>query len=421
MVQLVYAQSNTIKGHNAAELVEQLSKHVVADYLYPERAEKIKVSLTKYKNRLKKNQIVEIAQFTDDVNTLLFDATGDHHLKFYYDPEKFEVFQNKNQAIIDSLEREQFRKINFGVQKVENLTNNIGLLRLNKFQNFDDAKEVLQGAAMLLANSDAVIIDLRINRGGDGKTKEYLEAFFLTEQQFFNRETEFFDTTEFRKIKKACLSCQRLEKVPLYILTGNGTFSAAEGFCYDLQKLERAQIIGTKTKGGGHSGSSVALSKGFLVFIPIGGKKSPIEGVGIIPNQETREDLALLTAQKGIIDAFMANCTDSVLLQQYEWSSQTINAFLLQQNLNLKALETYVGDYSYGFAIQLIGDNLFLVNQEKNTKSELIAINESYFIAKDNVDFGEGNFRLQFMEGNKVKLLVNLGVEVAEMILEKKE
>ncbi len=84
----------------------------------------------------------------------------------------------------------------------------------------------------------------------------------------------------------------KLEEVPLYVLTGNGTFSAAEGFCYDLQQSDRAQIIGTKTKGGGHSGSSIALSKGFLVFIPVSGKSSPIEGIGIRPNQETSEDLA---------------------------------------------------------------------------------------------------------------------------------
>ena len=53
-------------------------------------------------------------------------------------------------------------------------------------------------------------------------------------------------------------------------------------------------------------------------------------------------------------------------------------------------------------------------------KSKLIAIDERYFIVSDNNEFGEGNYRIQFLEGGKAKLQVNLGVKVAEMPLEKK-
>jgi len=266
-----------------------------------------------------------------------------------------------------------------------------------------------------------VIIDLRINGGGDGRTKEYLEVFFMSKEDFFNRETEFIDTAEFRAIKKSCSSCLQLEKIPLYLLTGNGTFSAAEGFCYDLQQSERAQIVGTKTKGGGHSGSSVALSKSFLVFMPTSGKGSPIEGIGISPNHETREGLALLTAKKLIIDSFISQCSDSILLKQYIWNNQTIHSYLKNEKLSNQILKPLVGEYNGGFSIQLIDDILYLINHQKEMKSELIAINERYFIASDNLDFGEGNYRIQFLEDGSAKLQVNLGVKVAEMPLGKRK
>lgn len=416
-----YGQSTpSIMGNDAVEIIDELSTKILSDYLYPKKAEIIATRLNNYRNQLISNEMIETKVFTDDVNAIMFDATKDHHLKFYFDQQKFEIFQEKNQTIIDSLERELYRRVNFGVQKVENLINNIGLLRLNKFQQYEDVQEVLLGAMMTLANSDAVIIDLRINGGGDGRTMEYLEAFFLSKEEYFNRETEFINTTEYRAIKGSCSICSQLERVPLYILTGNGTFSAAEGFCYDLQQLNRAQIIGTKTKGGGHSGSSVALKNGFLVFIPTSGKDSPIEGVGITPNLETTEKAAFLSAQREIMKLFTSSCTDSTLLSQYKWNTQTIEATLANRQLSNQILESFEGEYSAGFSVKVIDSNLYLVNDEKEMKSKLIAIDEGYFIASEKNDFGEGNYRIQFLNDGQAKLQVNLGVKVAEMPLKKK-
>lgn len=415
-----YGQSaSTILGKDATVILDSLSDKLLSGYLYPEKAKKIVALLQDHKFQLSSTQQLDTKKFVDEVNTIMFDVTSDHHLKFYHDPEKFETFLSANESIIDSIEREQYRRVNFGVQKLENLTNNIGLLRLNKFQQYEDVQEVILGAMMVLANSDAVIIDLRINGGGDGRTKEYLESFFLSEKAFFSREAEFTDTVQFKEIKRSCSTCARLEDVPLYILTGNGTFSAAEGFCYDLQQAGRARIIGTKTKGGGHSGSSVALSKGFLVFIPVSGKSSPIEGVGIIPDLETREDVADLSAKKLIIDKFVSECADPALLAQYRWNAQTIDAYLAKSAPQRKIPKSVEGEYSGGFSVKWIDDDLYLLNTKNETKSRLVAIDARYFIALDNTDFGDGNYRIQFLEDGNAMLQVNLGVKIAEMPLEK--
>lgn len=417
-----YGQSaSTILGKDATVILDSLSDKLLSGYLYPEKSKKIVALLQDHKFQLSSTQQLDTRKFVDEVNTIMFDVTSDHHLKFYHDPEKFETFLSANESIIDSIEREQYRRVNFGVQKLENLTNNIGLLRLNKFQQYEDVQEVILGAMMVLANSDAVIIDLRINGGGDGRTKEYLESFFMSEKAFFSREAEFTDTVQFREIKRSCSTCERLEDVPLYILTGNGTFSAAEGFCYDLQQAGRARIIGTKTKGGGHSGSSVALSKGFLVFIPVSGKSSPIEGVGVIPDLETREDVADLSAKKLIIDKFVSECADPALLAQYRWNAQTIDAYLAKGAPQRQIAKSFEGEYSGGFSVKMIDDDLYLLNTKNKTKSRLVAIDARYFIARDNTDFGDGNYRIQFLEDGNAMLQVNLGVKIAEMPLEKTE
>jgi hypothetical protein len=70
--------------------------------------------------------------------------------------------------------------------------------------------------------------------------------------------------------------------------------------------------------------------------------------------------------------------------------------------------------------VKVIDSNLYLVNDEKEMKSKLIAIDEGYFIASEKNDFGEGNYRIQFLNDGQAKLQVNLGVKVAEMPLKKK-
>ncbi len=120
--------SYTIPCSDAIEIVDELSIKLLTDYLYPKKAEVIVTGLKEYTSQFNNNQQLEIQVFTDEVNAIMFDVTSDHHLKFYFDPQKFETFQSKNETIIDSIEREQYRRVNFGVQKVENLTNNIGLL-----------------------------------------------------------------------------------------------------------------------------------------------------------------------------------------------------------------------------------------------------------------------------------------------------
>ena len=86
--------------------------------------------------------------------------------------------------------------------------------------------------------------------------------------------------------------------LPVYVLTSSGTFSWAEEFCYNLQNLKRATIVGEKTGGGAHPVRGVRIDDRIVAGVPFMRARNPIsktnwEGVGIQPDVPTKADEAL--------------------------------------------------------------------------------------------------------------------------------
>ena len=91
--------------------------------------------------------------------------------------------------------------------------------------------------------------------------------------------------------------------MPIFILTSNYTFSAAEAFAYDLQSIKRATIIGETTGGGAHPVDFIRLPKGYGLIVPYAESINPItksnwEGVGVVPDVETTKEKSLIKAHK---------------------------------------------------------------------------------------------------------------------------
>src|SRR5262249_35071369 len=61
----------------------------------------------------------------------------------------------------------QARRLNYGFERVQRLTGNVGYLDLRAFDGTPEAGARAMAAMTLLGSSDALIIDLRRNGGGD--------------------------------------------------------------------------------------------------------------------------------------------------------------------------------------------------------------------------------------------------------------
>lgn len=194
---------------------------------------------------------------------------------------------------------------NHGIRSVEVLPGDIGYLSMDEFVGFefgrDDqpARHAIDAALQRLADSKAVIVDLRGNRGGAPSMVGYLISAFVAPgakiYNTFHTRTESFDEAPQEPYRNP-----RTE-VPLYVLIGAGTGSAAEAFAYTLKYAKRATLVGEVSDGLANPGDYVDAGDGFSVFVATGSPVNPFtggnwEGTGVLPDVAVASQNALETA-----------------------------------------------------------------------------------------------------------------------------
>jgi hypothetical protein len=194
---------------------------------------------------------------------------------------------------------------NGGFARVDRLKGNIGYIRLLGFPPPSVFDPAANDALRDLADTDALIIDMRDNHGGSAESDSYFGSFFFDPTKpvrlnsIVNRtqSTNEFTTTEFWTKPVATPYVNK----PVYILTSKRTFSGGEAFIYDLQVQKRVSIFGETTGGGANPGGVVPAGPRFAIFVPTGRAENPLtktswEGVGVVPDHPINEKLAFQAA-----------------------------------------------------------------------------------------------------------------------------
>jgi tetratricopeptide (TPR) repeat protein len=282
------SKSTTLDDDERHAVVERIGRLLDESYIFPDVAAKSGEHIARQLKSGAFDTITDPKEFADRLTGELQSISHDRHMRVRVKPPEVAMQDRSDPMAERSRYMRDMRESNYGFQRVERLEGNIGYLDLRGFMAEPAARQTAIAAMQLLAGSDAVIIDLRKNGGGDPNTVRLICSYFFQEpthlNSLYHRSTD--TTEEFWTLKD--VPGQRMADVPLYILTSSYTFSGAEEFTYDMQSRKRATIIGETTGGGANPGGSFPVNDRFAIFIPTGRAINPVtkgnwEGTGVKP------------------------------------------------------------------------------------------------------------------------------------------
>lgn len=304
-----------VNAETRAKVIEIMLERLNDAYVYPEVAKKMEASIRERVSKGAYDSIESSQAFAEKLTEDLQAVSKDKHLRVRYSHEPTPAHPDRGEPSAEERDRRRHELawMNHGFEKAERLPGNIGYIQFRGFYNDEWGAETVASAMSFIANTDALIIDLRQNGGGTPGMVTLLSSYLLGPEPVHlnslywregDRTEEFWTRRE--------ISGKRYLGKDVYILTSKRTFSAAEEFTYNLKNLKRATIVGETTGGGAHPGGGFRINEHFHMFIPMGRAINPItktnwESVGVEPDINVPADLALKTAHLAALKKNVAN------------------------------------------------------------------------------------------------------------------
>ncbi|MFE1949271.1 S41 family peptidase [Streptomyces sp. NPDC059524] len=270
-----------------APVIDETIRLLTEHYVFPETAEQVTGVL--------RRRLAEGAYDVDDAEELarlvtadLQSVNNDRHLRLKHHAEPIRA--EKGAATLDAMRREFDASLG-GAPRVQLLDGGVAVVELAPMLfPLDWAAEPLSAALTLASRAQALILDLRTNRGGDPDTVAFVCSHLLDERTHLN--TMYWrdgDRREQSWSQPHVPGARFGGTKPLYVLTSDTTFSAAEELAYDLQQLGRATVVGEPTRGGAHPCNGWTLHPHLEATIPVGRAINPVsltnwEGTGVRPD-----------------------------------------------------------------------------------------------------------------------------------------
>ena len=361
-------QSNKMQPIKIIELINSISDSLNKHYIFQDKAENVsrylqtQLKSNAYNKLLKDPQKLE-QKIAKDIRSVYYDP----HLRVQFDPGfNAQVAYHPTPEELQQVKK-YWKDNNYSFKKLEVLPGNIGYLSFNLFvDEIKAAKSTIKAALTFLANTDAMILDLRENMGGDPKMVSQMESYFFAQKtemnHLINRSNNdtIFMYADPSKTDNLSLS------IPVYILTSQHTFSGAEDFCYGMQVAKRALIVGETTGGGAHPQMPFSINQGFVMYIPFARSLNPFthtdwEGTGVIPDVKISANKALIKAQELIFRDNLIRTNDPKAKNKYLYLINSLLDNEVKEKLPLSTLLGYVGVYG-GLSVYLNKEKLYCRN-----------------------------------------------------------
>lgn len=293
------------KTADAEAIVRQAVELVERRYAFPRVASKIASAV---RERLTGGEfagmIVDRA-FCKRLTRVFQELSRDQHMGFaYFD--KPQPMRDEAGYVFGALDEDDIieaRHWNCGFAAVRRLDGNVGYIDLRQFTPVAIGGPTATAAMRLVADTEALIIDLRSNDGGRQDMAAHIAGHLFSEPTQLSSRYNYV-TGEFTEYWSAPeTEGRRFGDKPLFLLVGKHTFSAAECFAYDMHQLGRATLVGERTAGGANPTKIYTLTPHVWMAIPYGFHVSPItgtdwEGVGVSPDVEVPAAAALNEAHR---------------------------------------------------------------------------------------------------------------------------
>ncbi|WP_187271512.1 S41 family peptidase [Massilia arenae] len=314
----VAADGMKVDAATRSSIVSGLAQAIDEQYVFPDKA---KLVVKRLEAKEKSGAYADISTMEELATALtadLHEPTRDLHLRVRVSAQPLPEIAPEPTPEMEKMMLAYYKASNFGVRKIETLPGNIGYIDLRMFASVDAAKDTIGAAMQVVADTDALIVDLRANGGGDPQTVAFMSSYL------FDKRTHLNDMLWRQDGRRESFWTQ--DEVPgkrfggqkkIYVLTSKKTFSGAEEFSYNMQQLKRGTLVGETTGGGAHPGGMHRLHPHVSVFIPTGRAINPIsksnwEGTGVIPDVPVAADDALRTAERLALTALLQQPRDAM-------------------------------------------------------------------------------------------------------------
>ncbi|MGH9642447.1 MAG: S41 family peptidase [Terriglobales bacterium] len=275
--------------------VENLKQH----YIRPEVARQMSDALLAHENRGDDNATTTDSAFSALLTKQIRNVSHDMHLELVYSESPLPDRPGEPSPEVLASYRNFLQENNCTFEKVEILPHNLGYLKLNSFPDVSICQSTATAAMHHLNNADALIFDLRDNRGGQPDMVVLMLAYLFDHPTYIYNPRE--NTTR-QSWTASPIPGNNLADKPVYVLTSPSTFSGAEQFCYNLKMLKRVTLIGETTGGAAHAGVFHRLDDHFGMGIPEVQPINPYStadwaGIGVNPDVKVKAADALQTAE----------------------------------------------------------------------------------------------------------------------------
>jgi hypothetical protein len=270
-----------------APVINETARLLTEHYVFPEIAEQLAGLLQR--------RLTEGAYDIDDAEELarlvtadLQSVNGDRHLRLKHHAAP--ASPKRGAATRDAMRRD-FDSSLGGAPRMQLLDGGVAVVELAPMLfPLEWAAEPLSAALTLTSRAQALIVDLRANRGGDPDTVAFVCSYLLDERTHLN--TMYWHGGEHSEQSWSLPHVPGARfggSKPLYVLSSDSTFSAAEELAYDLQQLGRAVVVGEPTRGGAHPCQGWTLHPHLEATVPVGRAINPVshtnwEGTGVQPD-----------------------------------------------------------------------------------------------------------------------------------------